>query len=764
MKKILFASMMLLATLISVNVSATDTSRAGIKDALAKVRAGISATDPDNPKPVENVRISLSDDYRHVTLSWDPVSSVGESGGFVDVSKVTYYIFDAFGSFYDPAIAITTDTTITLDLGNVVKQDFIAYEITAGVDEIYYSLATRSDVVVVGAPYLLPFSESFANKSQNHQWIIDPESSSSNVDVKLYDDHTLGLYVDDSGNTVYLSSQDGDNGYLYLKASEQGGMIGIQSVKADLSQSSSPVLDLRYLGYAPCLEVLVSSNGQPFEVVKSIESDCSTWQLIRIDLSGYKSADYIRMALRLRNTQPSSSAVCIDNIHIHDLATPSLRIASAQYPRTIAMGDTLSLTAYIENSGLSTVSDAMLTFCQDDGITISAPIEPIPSDSIIPVHISLPIGATSAVDNSFALSVAIDGSTDTLYTLRSSYKVSFPAHPTVGALSGSAIADGASLHWTAPDYLSLTEAKVRTEKFENSAYPTLTISDFGGWTMYDVDGLKTYSFLKDVNNPYRTQPMAFQLFNPAAAGVPNEYLIDCKPHSGRQMLVAFSANGQNDNWLVSPVLSGDAQTISFWAKSFTSGYPESFEVYYSMGGTAISDFVRITEVTNYPENNQVPEDWTEFSASLPAGAKHFAIHHTSFDTYALMIDDITYKSAGTLPADTQLEGYNIYLVSVNGKAVACTGSINEAPITATTFSHRLDAPGIYGYAVSAVYNNGESKACAPVSIDYLSSSIHSVDASDDKLGAPIFYNLNGQRIAPNHRKGIYIRNHKKIIE
>ena len=192
MKKILFASMMLLATLISVNVSAIDTSRAGIKDALAKVRAGISATDPDNPKPVENVRISLSDDYKHVTLSWDPVSSVGESGGFVDVSKVTYYIFDAFGSFYDPAIATTTDTTITLDLGNVVKQDFIAYEITAGVDEIYYSLATRSDVVVVGAPYLLPFSESFANKSQNHQWIIDPESSSSNVDVKLYDDHTLG--------------------------------------------------------------------------------------------------------------------------------------------------------------------------------------------------------------------------------------------------------------------------------------------------------------------------------------------------------------------------------------------------------------------------------------------------------------------------------------------------------------------------------------------------------------------------------------------
>lgn len=744
MKKILFASMMFIVALVSADVYA------------------ISATDPDNPQPVQNVRISLSEDYRHVTLSWNPVSSVGENGGYVDVSKVTYYIFDAFGSFYDPAIATTTDTTVTLDLGEVTKQDFVAYEITAGVDEIYYSLATRSDVLVIGHPYLLPFSESFANKSQTHPWMIDPESSSSNVDARILDDKSLGLYVDDSGNTVYLPSQDGDNGFLYLKASERDAMIGIQSVKANISESSSPVLDLRYLGYSNDFEILVSRNGQPFEVVKSIQTDSDAWQLERIDLSDYKSTEYIRIALRLRNTQSTPCAVCIDNINIHDLALPSLRISSAQWPANIAMGDTLWLTTYIENSGLETLSDASLTYSQTDGITISTPIEPIPSDSIIPVSILLPTGATSANTNSFDISVAANG--QAICSLSGTYKVSFPAHPTVGALSATAIADGASLQWTAPDYLSLTETREHTEKFENTAYPTLTISDFGGWTMYDVDGLKTYSFLKDVKNPYRTQPMAFQLFNAVAAGVPAEYQNDCKPHSGRQMLVAFSANGQNDNWLVSPQLSGDAQTISFWAKSFTIGYPESFEVYYSTGGTDISDFVRISDVVNYPDNNQVPEDWTEFQASLPAGAKHFAIRHTSFDTYALMIDDINYKSSGTLPADTKLEGYNIYLVSMDGTSVLSPGNINDAPITATTYSHRLEAPGTYGYAVSAVYNNGESKACTPVSVSYLPSSIHSMDAPDDTTHPATFYNLNGQRIAPaKHRKGIYIRHHRKEI-
>jgi len=34
----------------------------------------------DNPMPVQNVVASLADDFKHVTLSWEPVGEVGESG------------------------------------------------------------------------------------------------------------------------------------------------------------------------------------------------------------------------------------------------------------------------------------------------------------------------------------------------------------------------------------------------------------------------------------------------------------------------------------------------------------------------------------------------------------------------------------------------------------------------------------------------------------------------------------------------------------
>ena len=41
--------------------------------------------------------------------------------------------------------------------------------------------------------------------------------------------------------------------------------------------------------------------------------------------------------------------------------------------------------------------------------------------------------------------------------------------------------------------------------------------------------------------------------------------------------------------------------------------------------------------------------WTEYSATLPAGAKYFAIRHTSNDIYGLMVDDVTYQITNEVP-------------------------------------------------------------------------------------------------------------------
>ena len=62
-------------------------------------------------------------------------------------------------------------------------------------------------------------------------------------------------------------------------------------------------------------------------------------------------------------------------------------------------------------------------------------------------------------------------------------------------------------------------------------------------------------------------------------------------------------------------------------------YPESFRVLYSTTDKLPDSFIEVDAVENYPANGVVPEEWTEFKATLPAGAKYFAINHDAYDTY-----------------------------------------------------------------------------------------------------------------------------------
>lgn len=714
---------------------------------------------PDNPNPVKNLQIKLADDYRHVTLSWDPVTEEGENGGYVDVSKVTYYVFDAFGSIYDPYIATTTETSVTLDFGETTTQDFAAYQVTAGVGDNFYSLASTSDIVVVGQPDALPFNESFANKSTTQPWMLDPETTSNGVLTGIIGDNELQTNMDDEeAEPEYLNSQDADNGFFYILPQATNAIYGIQSVKVDVSKAEKPALDFHYQGMGSALDVLVAADGGPMETVKTIdlkENPTTGWTLGQVDLSAYKSSKYIRFGIRLRaihNTETATWSVPLDNICLHDLATQDLRLSAVNAPASVKADEDFTVKAYIENMGTEDCAQAEVTYTDNDGRSQTVTLTDVKAGAVVPATFTWTTNAASSSNINYTVEVsAANDKVATNNTATGTVNVQFSSYPTVTNLTGNATANAVSLSWEAPDYASLTLPHERVEDFENPDYPALTISDFGGWTLYDGDGQRTYTFFDDNKNPYRTMPMAFQLYNPAAAGVPLEQRPDCVPHSGEQFLLAASIRGKNDNWLISPALSGDEQTISFWAKSFTISFPESFEVLYSTTGTDVNSFVKVDAVENYPESGMVPEDWTEYKATLPKGATHFAIRHTSDDTYALMVDDITFQAAGDLPQDIELKGYNIYR---NGQKV------NEAPVSGTTASDSPAESGTYTYSVSAVYNYGESQACLPLTVNYsAATAINQV--TEGATDQPLF-NLQGQRVV-RAGKGIYIKGGKKVL-
>ena len=138
---------------------------------------------------------------------------------------------------------------------------------------------------------------------------------------------------------------------------------------------------------------------------------------------------------------------------------------------------------------------------------------------------------------------------------------------------------------------------------------------------------------------------------------------------------------------------------------------------------------------------------------MPAGATNFAIRHTTKDGgFVLAIDDITYIAGIGMPI-----GYNIYR---NGELVATVNG-NASSYTDTA----IQGDGVYKYAVTAVYDDGESAPvlASPVVI----TAIDGIGGANGKTYT--VYSIDGKRVATGVKslnglkKGVYIINDKKAV-
>lgn len=665
----------------------------------------------DNPLPVKNLKIKLSDDFNSVVLTWDPVTSEGEQGGYVPTEKIQYYVFDAFGSYIDPAIMSTTETTATIDLSALQGQDFVAYQVTAGYDETYYSVESTSGIVVAGTPERLPYHESFANAYYSQIWAVDP-TSGRDVYNGTVNDNELQTNADDyEAAPIYLNSHDGDNGFFFFMPMAKDAKYGFFSAKIDVSTATNPVLEFYAQGKGSQLDALISRDGGDFEVVKGIDfkaEPTQDWTLYRVDLSSYKNSKYIQIELRLTakdNTEETMWSVPVDNIRVIDLAAKDVRVSTLAAPTSIKVGEASSVVSVIENIGSESAENIEVSLLADGKVVETKTIANMASGEVAKLPFAVSASATSPDAVNYYVEAVLTGDKSTNNEAEATVKIKHSTLPQVGNVKSVATSDGkVHVSWEAPDFAELTKPKSVVEDFESADYAPFAKDGFGAWSVIDVDGKKTYTFLKDENNPYRTQPMAFQLFTTSKAGMPADYLQDMPPHSGETQVVAFSAQGQNDNWLVSPELTGAAQTVSFFARSFSVRFPESFEVYYSMGGKGVADFVKVESVENYPADNVVAEDWTVYKVALPVGAKYFAIRHTAYDSYVLCLDDFKFEAAGVYPSDLAIEGYKVYR---NHDLVS---NASNSPLVGTEYTDIPGSKGKYAYHVSAQYNHGESRA------------------------------------------------------
>ena len=134
-----------------------------------------------------------------------------------------------------------------------------------------------------------------------------------------------------------------------------------------------------------------------------------------------------------------------------------------------------------------------------------------------------------------------------------------------------------------------------------------------------------------------------------------------------------------------------------------ANYPDYFSVGYTEEvDPEPTDFVWLAEQVG------PPSQWTEYSYTIPATAKHIAIRNVStYEGFVLMIDDIYIDSLPRMKANSRSERgvaaapdveYEVYL---DGAKVATT--------TANSYLFENLSEGEHEAGVKTVYNSGESE-------------------------------------------------------
>ena len=260
----------------------------------------------------------------------------------------------------------------------------------------------------------------------------------------------------------------------------------------------------------------------------------------------------------------------------------------------------------------------------------------------------------------------------------------------------------ATVTWDAPSNLP-TAIMPATENFENtSKFAPFDIGGInadthngaiGGWTVYDSTG-KTVWGNNDEDFENEGVPQAWMVFNTSLVGA------SAPAHSGVQYMESICPEDgtQADSWLISPELSGNAQTISFYERVLSDSWgSETYEVLVSSTDNNPASF---TSIKTFTDANL---DWTLQSAVLPAGTKYFAIRHTSTNKFGLLVDDVTYEGATPVPVNPI--SYNIYL---DGELVG-----NVYANDPLVFEFDDLESGDHECAVSAVYEGGIESELVP---------------------------------------------------
>jgi hypothetical protein len=442
-----------------------------------------------------------------------------------------------------------------------------------------------------------------------------------------------------------------------------------------------------------------------------VKASAAGWKLYDIDLSAYSTWSRASLVF-LAVSSNSKSRIHIDNVNISgERPDYDVKAVSLSGPAIARMGYDNIYTATIENVGMhdydsfkvellregNVIDETTMALTSGDRVEVPMTFRPALTEEPGEAWLTLRVTAANDVNSA-------DDETMCKVT------VLYPNLPYVNDLQGEGRGDAVELQWS--DASAYPNDISVTEDFES--YDRFTTSNVGDWTLVDKDGAVT---IGGISNSSTSQTITWD-----NAGTPQAYIVFdplylsltslCTAYSGNQCLVSFCSAEKNDDWLISPLLSGAAQTVTFYARAMNSDYVnEKLELRYSMSGKDTDDFKLVKRETVGSST------WTKYTFEIPVGARYFAIRCISSNQFALMIDDVTYDPAQDM---VEFTGYNVYR---DGEKIA--SEIGDASYSDTDIH---SSSSRHTYFVSAQYEEGESAYSNVVTIDVSGISADNLDA------------------------------------
>ena len=722
-------------------IVASNTSGAGLKSEKITVYVGF-----DVPTPVDEVK--TTDLGNKIELSWEPVGSKGLNGGYVDPNQVDYLVYDVeyqeFMGMLFPVIgelrdSVRNNTFSQIDINtNEGEQGYTEFVVITK-NEVGEGGQTNA-ALWTGAPYELPWFENFAGKSFH----------------SMFDYDNLSLYISEDAS-------DEDGVALKAMAEEEAGAAFLATGKIDMKGAANPTLlfDVKNFATASTLSIVgQKSDGTLATLLDNVAGTSTEYTTVKVSLAGVKDNNYNRFYFNF-NFGNLTDSILIDNIKIVDLYEHDVEV-SLTAPASIVAGNTAKLKMTVANNAENAANGFTLKLTANNKEIYNKTFnEALKAFSSIDVEAEL---KTTVFDEAgdVTLKAEIVYGNDLNPDNNEDEAVITVKEPAVAAPSDLAAVQSAdntvTLTWNAPAAGAPAEV---TESFDNEAvFVPFSIGGitaeqhtgaFGDWSLYDGNGIHVYGF-QNTTFENASEVQAWQVANPSKISA--SFAETYPAHSGDQFLWSFCPADQDENgndimpaadhWLISPELTGAAQTISFYARAITNQYgAETFEVLASSTDKNPSSFTIVGSAYSTEET-----EWTAFSAELPAGTKYFAIRHTAKDIFGLLVDDVTYSVGSVAPAS-----FNIYVDA----AAAGTATETTAELKNLTYGNHV-------FAVTAVYANGAESKPVTATLDVVnaineilnSGKSFTIYTVDGKL-------INRQATSLKDLKGAYIINNKKVI-